>query len=118
MIKLPEVAVPLTGPARKIYSVSQINRDVRLLLERELPSAWVEGEISNFKKHSSGHMYLCLKDDKSQLSAVFFSRQNHGLKFELKDGIQVLAFGHISLYEARGQYQFYIDRIEPKGMGA
>lgn len=103
---------------RKIFSVSDLNRTIRMLLEGQFPALWVEGEVSNFKHHSSGHMYLTLKDDKSQISAVFFSRQNQALKFELKDGLQVLAFGRISLYEPRGQYQLYIERIEPKGIGA
>ena len=104
--------------ARKIFKVSEINRQVRLWLESSYPTLWIEGEVSNFKLHSSGHIYLTLKDEKSQLSAVFFSRHNQGLRFELKDGLQVLAFGRLSLYEARGQYQFYIEKIEPKGIGA
>ncbi len=103
---------------RKIFKVSEINRQVRLCLESAYPSLWIEGEISNFKFHNSGHIYLTLKDEKSQMPSVFFSRHNHGLRFELKDGLQVLAFGRLSIYEPRGQYQFYIERIEPKGIGA
>ena len=108
------------APARKkkVYSVSQLNREIRMLLEGQFATLWVEGEISNFKLHSSGHMYFTLKDDKSQISAVFFSRNNQGLKFQLKDGLQVLVMGKISLYEPRGQYQLYVERIEPKGVGA
>lgn len=102
----------------KIFKVSEINHQVRLLLESSYGVLWIEGEISNFKFHSSGHMYLTLKDEKAQLPAVFFSRHNQGLRFELKDGLQVLAFGRLSIYEPRGQYQFYIERIEPKGIGA
>ena len=123
-------STPLTNPeplflgaenlsqSKKIYSVSLLNREVRTLLEGGWPSLWLEGEISNFKNHSSGHMYLSLKDEKSQIPAVFFSRQNQTLKFEPKDGLQVLVLGRVSLYEPRGQYQFYIERMEPKGMGA
>lgn len=103
---------------RKIYTVSQINREIRGILESNYANIWVEGEISNFKFHSSGHMYLTLKDDKGQISAVFFNRFNQGMRFEIKDGLQVLVLGKISLYEARGQYQLYIERIEPKGIGA
>ncbi|MBI3317057.1 MAG: exodeoxyribonuclease VII large subunit [Candidatus Omnitrophica bacterium] len=103
---------------RKVFSVSDLNRSIRTLLEGQFPALWVEGEVSNFKSHTSGHMYLTLKDEKSQISAVFFSRYNQSLKFELKDGLHVLVFGKISLYEPRGQYQLYIERVEPKGVGA
>lgn len=103
---------------RKIYTVSQLNRQSRLLLESRLPAVWVEGEISNFKHHSSGHIYLTLKDESAQISAAFFSQYQRGLKFELKDGLKVLAFCRVSIYEARGQYQLYIERVEPQGVGA
>lgn len=118
-IPTSEVPVKLQeDKKKKAFTVSELNKKVRLLLESEYSTVWVEGEISNLKRHSSGHIYLTLKDDKSQLSAVFFSRQNQFLKFEIKDGLQVLILGKISLYEARGQYQLYIERMEPKGMGA
>jgi len=108
-----------SGPSqRKVYSVSQLNREVRMMVESGFASIWLEAEISNFKRHHSGHMYLSLKDATSQISAVFFSRYNTSTKFELKDGLQVLVMGKISIYEPRGQYQFYIERIEPKGLGA
>jgi len=103
---------------KKIYSISELNRKVRFLLESKFTSIWVEGEISNFKRHTSGHMYLTLKDENSQISAVFFSRYNQLLRFDVEDGLKVIAFGKISLYESRGQYQFYIERLEPKGLGA
>lgn len=118
MLNYQEPLLSKSRVAPKAYSVSQLNKQIREILESQYASIWVEGEISNLKRHSSGHIYLSLKDDKAQISAAFFSRQNQLLKFELKDGMQVLAFGKVSLYEARGQYQFYIDRLEPKGMGA
>ncbi|MEI8345648.1 MAG: exodeoxyribonuclease VII large subunit, partial [Candidatus Omnitrophota bacterium] len=90
----------------------------RLLLESRLSAIWVEGEISNFKHHSSGHIYLTLKDESAQISAAFFSQYQRNLKFELKDGLKVLAFCRVSIYEARGQYQLYIERVEPQGVGA
>lgn len=102
----------------KIFTISEINRIIKQLVEGQFPGMWVEAEISNFKHHTSGHMYLTLKDEKSQINAVFFSRANQGLKFELKDGLKILAFGKISVYEPRGQYQLYIERVEPRGMGA
>ena len=103
---------------KKIYSISELNRQVRGALETCLSGIWVEGEISNFKRHTSGHIYLTLKDVTSQISAVFFSYHHRALKFDLKDGLKVLVFGRVSIYEQRGQYQFYIERIEPKGVGA
>lgn len=102
----------------KIYTVTELNRRARVALESEFSGLWVEGEISNFKFHSSGHMYLSLKDETSQISAVFFSRNNQFLKFEPHNGLKVIACGRLSLYEPRGQYQFYIERLEPKGLGA
>lgn len=105
-------------PAPRIYKVSEITREIRLLLEDRFPAVWVEGEISNLKKHSSGHIYFTLKDAAAQLGAVFFARQNQFLKFELKDGLQVIAIGRISVYDARGNYQLYVERMEPKGLGA
>ncbi len=103
---------------RRIYTVSQLNRQSRLLLESRLAAVWVEGEISNFKHHSSGHIYLTLKDESAQIQAAFFSQYQRGLKFQLKDGLKVLAFCRVSIYEARGQYQLYIERVEPQGVGA
>ncbi|MDP3919837.1 MAG: exodeoxyribonuclease VII large subunit [Candidatus Omnitrophota bacterium] len=104
---------------RRVYTVSDLNREVRILLEGRFEGAlWVEGELSNCKYHSSGHIYFSLKDDKSQINAAFFSRQNQSLKFRLKDGLKVLALARPSLYEARGQYQLYIDRMEPQGVGS
>ncbi len=102
----------------KIYTISELNKEVRNVLETRYTGIWVEGEISNFKRHSSGHIYLTLKDGQSQISAVFFSFYHKGLKFEPEDGHKVLVFGRVSVYEARGQYQFYLERIEPKGVGA
>lgn len=103
---------------RQIFTVSQLNRRMRLLLESQYPALWVEGEISNFKKHSSGHIYFTLKDEAAQISAAFFSQYQRGLNFELKDGLRVLVFCRVSIYEARGQYQLYVERVEPQGVGA
>lgn len=103
---------------RHIYTVSQLTRQIKVILEERFPAIWVEGEISNFTKHTSGHMYFSLKDESSVLSAVLFRGVNRNLKFELENGIKVICFGRISLYEKRGQYQLYVDKIEPKGVGA
>ncbi|MBI4352498.1 MAG: exodeoxyribonuclease VII large subunit [Candidatus Omnitrophica bacterium] len=103
---------------RQIYSVSEITANIRYLLEEHFSGVWVEGEVSNFKLHNaSGHMYFSLKDETAQLQCVMFRRENQGLGFELKEGLKVLCFGRISVYPIRGQYQLYVERIEPKGVG-
>lgn len=102
----------------RIYTVTELNREIRNLLEAKYYSVWVEGEISNFKRHTSGHIYFTLKDESSQIGAVFFSRWNRLLKFEPRSGLHVIAAGRVSIYEARGQYQLYVERLEPKGLGA
>ncbi len=106
------------GGGPKIYTVKEITRHLRDLVESAFPGIWVEGEISGFKHHHSGHMYFNLKDDEAVLKAAFFSRFNRNIKFDLKDGLQVICFGKISVYEPRGDYQLYVERIEPKGLGA
>lgn len=103
---------------KRIYTVSELTDDVKVLLENTFPEAWVEGEISNFSQSQSGHIYFSLKDAKSSLRCVFFRGANSGLKFSIKDGLQVIAFGGITVYAPNGQYQLNIRRLEPKGAGA
>ena len=107
-----------TVEEKRIYSVSEITRDIRVALEDTFGTVWVEGEISNFTKYQSGHMYFSIKDEASVLSCVLFRRLNIDLKFEIKHGMHVLCFGKISVYDKRGQYQLYVEKIEPKGWGA
>lgn len=111
---MPDTAATKT----RIYTVSEIAKDVKLILENNFGSVWIEGEISNFIFHSSGHMYFSLKDSKSVLRCAMFKRANDSLKFMPKDGMQVICFGNISVYEPRGDYQLIVGRIEPKGLGA
>jgi len=89
-----------------------------VILEKHFSAFWIEGEISNFLHHTSGHMYFSLKDDNAILPAVLFRNVNKDLKFQMKDGIKIVCFGRISVYDKKGQYQLYIDRVEPKGIGA
>src|SRR3989338_2402035 len=103
---------------KRIFTVSELTEDIKILLENTFPEVWVEGEISNFSLSQSGHMYFNLKDAKSSLRCVFFRGANSGLKFSLKDGLQAIAFGRINVYAPSGQYQLNIQRIEPKGAGA
>ena len=104
----------------KIFTVGQINRYIRNLLENDfiLSSLLVKGEISNFKAHSSGHLYFTLKDTSGALSCVMFRQDAAGLPFEPENGMQVVVYGHVSLYEKTGQYQLYAEFLEPLGIGA
>ncbi len=111
--------VPLNfGVERKIYSVSELSGEIKNLLEKEYPDVWVTGEVSNFRGAASGHLYFTLKDAGAQLRAVCFRNQARYLKFKPQDGIAVIARGHLSVYEARGEYQLYVEYLEPAGLGA
>jgi exodeoxyribonuclease VII large subunit len=103
---------------KRIYNVSELTEDVKVLLENTFPEVWVEGEVSNFSQSQSGHIYFSLKDAKSSLRCVFFRGANSALKFSIKDGLKVIAFGRITVYSPAGQYQLNIQRLEPKGTGA
>jgi exodeoxyribonuclease VII large subunit len=103
---------------KHIYTVSELTQDIKLILENSIPSIWLEGDISNFTHHLSGHMYFSLKDENSIINACFFRNVNQALKFKLEDGLKVICFGHITVYGKRGQYQIIIERIEPKGIGS
>ncbi|WP_047979955.1 exodeoxyribonuclease VII large subunit [Ornithinibacillus contaminans] len=83
-----------------------------------LRNIWLKGEISNFKLHSRGHMYLTIKDDQARINAVMFAGNNRFLKFKPEDGMKVLIRGEISVFEAHGQYQLYIQQMEPDGVGS
>ncbi|MDE2180939.1 MAG: exodeoxyribonuclease VII large subunit [candidate division NC10 bacterium] len=102
----------------KIYTVSDLTAEIRAILEDAYPGIWVEGEISNCRLHSSGHLYLTLKDQESQIRVVMFRMQNRQLKFQLSDGLAVLVYGELSVYERRGEYQIVAEYMEPKGLGA
>jgi len=99
-------------------TVSQLNRQARTLLEQGLERLWVEGEISNIARPASGHLYFSLKDKSAQIRAAFFTQRQRGPTIGLKNGDQVLVFGRVSLYEARGDYQLIVEQVEPAGEGA
>jgi exodeoxyribonuclease VII large subunit len=103
---------------RTILTVSEVNERIKIVLEDTFFDIWVEGEISNLRTPSSGHAYLTLKDEHSQIRAVLFKLQRRYLRFDPKDGMLVIARGRISLYEPRGEYQLVVDYMEPKGVGA
>ena len=101
-----------------ILSVTEFTRRVRDLLEGNLGDVWIEGEISNYRKQSSGHHYFTLKDDRAQLACVMFSRAYSAQAGTvLRDGVQVQAFGRASVYEARGQYQLIVELVQTQGQG-
>ena len=104
---------------RSIFTVSQVNNYVKNLMDRDLllQNLWIRGEISNFKLHSSGHMYFTLKDDQSRIRCVFFRYQNADLDFTPSDGLKVILKGNISMYIRDGQYQFYVEYMEKDGIG-
>jgi exodeoxyribonuclease VII large subunit len=104
--------------ARKVLSVSQVNVLVAGMLKEYFSDVWIEGEISNFRAYASGHLYFALKDEGSQLQAVCFRHSAQRLKFELEDGLQVVAHGRLEVYQPTGKYQVILDTIEPKGLGA
>ena len=111
---------PLTPDPQRpdaVLSVSQLNRLARQLLEDCFPSAWVEGEISNLSKPSSGHWYFTLKDANAQIRCAMFRNRNFRLRFQPSDGSKVLVKGAISLYEARGEYQLIAEDMLPAGEG-
>jgi len=105
-----------TQAERKVYTVTEVNRSIRMMLEQAFPQIWIEGEVSNLRR--PGHIYFSLKDEHSALKAAFFKGNHKNVKFKLEDGMKVMAFGRISAYEPRGDYQIIVERMEPKGLGA
>ncbi|MFI5348222.1 MAG: exodeoxyribonuclease VII large subunit [Elusimicrobiota bacterium] len=102
---------------RRVLTVSELNAQVHELLEASFPELWVEGEISNCKPYPSGHTYLTLKDEKSQVRAVLFKGSSFGVKFKFQDGLKVLVRGRATSYEPRGELQFIISAAEPRDKG-
>ncbi|HWS69961.1 MAG TPA: exodeoxyribonuclease VII large subunit [Steroidobacteraceae bacterium] len=105
-------------PDRDVYTVSRLNREVRVLLERGLGTLWLEAEISNFARPSSGHWYFSLKDAGAQVRCAMFRQRNMLCAFTAKDGQKVLVRARIGLYEPRGEYQLIVDHMEDAGLGA
>ncbi len=103
-----------------VLTVSQLNLYIKSLLDFDefMSNVWVMGEVSNFKHHSSGHMYLTLKDESASLKAVMFKSSAQLVKFNPENGMKVLVHGRVSVYEREGQYQLYIDEMQPYGAGA
>ncbi len=101
-----------------LMTVSQLTREIKNCLEAEFPFVWVAGEISNLSRAASGHCYLTLKDETAQLRAILWRGTASRLKFDLHDGLEIVAAGRVEVYEARGSYQLIIEQCEPQGLGA
>jgi exodeoxyribonuclease VII large subunit len=117
---MAELTDPQSPPAalRKIYSISELNREAREILEGNFPLLWVEGEISNLARPASGHIYFSLKDARAQVRCAMFRQRNRLLNFSPGNGMQVLARVRVSLYETRGDFQLLIEHMEEAGDGA
>src|SRR5690554_1339752 len=106
------------GTEREVLTVSQLNARARRLLEEVFPAVWVEGELSNLARPSSGHLYFTLKDSGAQVRCALFRQNAARVRMDLRDGLLVRARGRVSLYEGRGDYQMILDAVEPAGDGA
>ena len=106
------------APERKIWSVAELTARISGVLSTQFSNLWVEGEVSNYRPAQSGHLYFTLKDAKAQVKCVCFRTQAMRLKFRPEDGLKLIVRGSIGVYEPRGEYQIYVEHIEPSGVGA
>ena len=118
MASADQLGFTFKAPERRVWVVRDLVSAVRTHLEREYSDIWVEGEISNFRAHDSGHLYFTLKDCDSQIRAVMFRSQARLLRFRPEDGMQVVLRGRVTIYEGRGELQLSAEYLEPKGAGA
>ena len=118
MASADQLGLTFSTPGRKVWLVRDLVAAVRTRVEREYSDIWVEGEISNFRAHDSGHLYFTLKDENSQIRAVMFRSQARLLRFRPEDGMQVILRGRVTVFEGRGELQLSAEYLEPKGAGA
>lgn len=102
---------------KNVITITELTRQIKFSLESSFPRVWVEGEISNFKQHTSGHLYFTLKDEGAQLSALMWRSRVANLTFQPEDGMKVIARGSITVYPPRGNYQLDVEQIQPIGLG-
>ena len=114
----PLLASLFDSTERRPVSVSELTQQIRGALEKRFASVWVEGEVSNFRAHSSGHWYFTLKDEFAQLRAACYRSTNQRIRFRVEDGMLLRARGRLSVYEQKGEYQLLVDSLEPVGAGA
>src|ERR1700693_5026987 len=101
----------------KVLTVAELTRAIRSTLETKFGAVWVQGEISNYKLHPSGHQYFTLRDARAQIACVIFRNTMAPLRQPLVDGAQVQLYGNVSVFEARGQYQLSVQILQPRGLG-
>src|ERR1700682_951748 len=106
------------APVRQIWSVAELTSRISNVLSTQFSNLWIEGEVSNCRAAQSGHIYFTLKDANAQIKCVCFRTQAMRLKFRPEDGLKLIVRGSISVYEPRGEYQIYVEHIEPSGVGA
>jgi exodeoxyribonuclease VII large subunit len=106
------------GQARRVCTVAELTAAIRGMLENGIGEVWVEGELSNCRVWNTGHVYFTLKDEASQIRAVMFRTSLRYLRFKPEDGLHVIARGHVSVYEPKGEYQLVCEHMEPHGVGA
>src|SRR5947199_8788424 len=99
----------------RVYSVSELTREIKGILEGRFPAVLVKGEVSNLRTPSSGHLYFTLKDQDACLDAVLFKTEARRLRFEVRNGLSLVARGRLALYEPKGGYQLVCDSVEPLG---
>jgi exodeoxyribonuclease VII large subunit len=103
---------------RKVHSVTELTARIKSILEEKFPFIWIQGEISNLRVPASGHLYFTLKDSKAQIAAVMFRSQGRQLRLSPEDGMSIIGFGRVSVFEPRGSYQIILEYMEPAGVGA
>src|SRR6266480_4513610 len=101
----------------KVFSVSELTRSIRGVLETKFGAVWVQGEISNYKLHPSGHQYFTLKDQRAQIACVIWRDTIAPLRQPLVDGTQVQVYGTVTVFEAQGKYQLRVEILQPRGLG-
>jgi exodeoxyribonuclease VII large subunit len=111
------VETDLFPQTAKVFTVGELTRQIRGILETRFGAVWVQGEISNYKLHPSGHQYFTLKDTRAQIACVIFRNTMPPLRTSLADGAQVQVYGNVSVFEARGQYQLTVQILQPRGLG-
>src|SRR2546425_6256370 len=112
-----ELTADFFQASTKVLTVSELTRSIRGILETKFGAVWVQGEVSNYKLHPSGHQYFTLKDARAQIACVVFRNTMAPLRQPLADGAQVQVYGNVSVFEARGQYQLSVQIIQPRGLG-
>src|SRR3954465_699321 len=101
----------------KVFTVAELTRQIRGALETKFGAVWVQGEVSNYKLHPSGHQYFTLKDQRAQISCVIWRDAMIAPRQPLTDGVKVQVYGNVSVFEARGQYQLSVQTLQPLGLG-